>query len=85
MFAQVEGQFRARRQAFLDAVAQENEALNKARADLQAAQQLLAKLTQTLPSYRQSAEAYRQLMQEGFVANLPPSKRRANRWRRSRT
>ena len=70
LYAQVEGQLRARRQAFLDAVAQENEALNKARAELQAAQQLLAKLDHTLPSYRQSADAYRQLKQEGFVGEL---------------
>lgn len=70
LYAQIEGQFRARRQAYLDAVAQENETLNKARADLAAAQQVLSKLTQTLPSYRQSAEAYRKLVQEGFVGEV---------------
>ncbi|WP_140630181.1 HlyD family type I secretion periplasmic adaptor subunit [Methylibium rhizosphaerae] len=70
LYAQVEGQFRARRQAYLDSLAQEHEALNKARAELRAAQQLLDKLTQTLPSYRQSAEAYRKLVQEGFVGEL---------------
>jgi hemolysin D len=70
LYVQVEGQFRARRQAYLDAVAQENEALNKARADLQGSQQVLRKLTQTLPSYKQSAEAYKKLVQEGFVGEL---------------
>jgi hemolysin D len=70
LYSQVEGQFRARRQAYLDAVAQEDEALNKARADLQAAQQVLRKLTQTLPSYKQSAEAYKKLLQEGFVGEV---------------
>lgn len=70
LYAQVEGQFRARRQAYLDSLAQEHEALNKAGAELRAAQQLLDKLTQTLPSYRQSAEAYRKLVQEGFVGEL---------------
>jgi hemolysin D len=70
LYSQVEGQFRARRQAYLDAVAQEEEALNKSRADLQAAQQVLRKLTQTLPSYKQSAEAYKKLVQEGFVGEL---------------
>ena len=69
-YAQVEGQFRARRQAYQDSVAQETEAQNKARAELLAAQQVLSKLTQTLPSYRQSAEAYRKLVQEGFVGEL---------------
>lgn len=70
LYAQVEGQFRARRQAYQDSVGQETEALNKARADLLAAQQVLSKLSQTLPSYRQSAEAYRKLVQEGFVGEL---------------
>lgn len=70
LFVQVESQYRARRQAYMDAVAQETEALNKAKADLTAAQQVLAKLTQTLPSYKQSAEAYRKLVQEGFVGEI---------------
>lgn len=70
LYGQVEAQFRARRQAYLDAVAQENEALNKARADLRASEQVLSKLTQTLPSYKQSAEAYRKLVQEGFFGEL---------------
>jgi hemolysin D len=70
LYGQVEAQFRARRQAYLDAVAQENEALNKARADVRASEQVLSKLTQTLPSYKQSAEAYRKLVAEGFVGDL---------------
>jgi HlyD family secretion protein len=70
LFAQVESQYRAHRQAYQDGVAQEAEALNKAQAELAAAQQVLAKLAQTLPSYRQSAEAYRQLVQEGFVGEV---------------
>lgn len=68
--AQVEGQYRARRQAFTDGIAQETEALNKARADLRGAQQVLAKLEQTLPVYQQSAESYRKLVQQGFVSEL---------------
>lgn len=70
LYGQVEAQFRSRRQAYLDAVAQENEALNKARADVRAAEQVLSKLTQTLPLYKRSAEAYRKLVQEGFVGEL---------------
>ena len=70
LFVQIEAQYRARRQSYMDAVAQENETLNKAKADLLAAQQVLAKLSQTLPSYRQSAEAYRKLVQEGFIGEL---------------
>ena len=70
LFARVETQFRARRQAYLDAIAQENENLNKARADLAAAQQVLSKLTQTLPTYKQSADAFRKLVQDGFVGEI---------------
>jgi HlyD family secretion protein len=70
LFAQVDNQFRARRQAYQDALAQESEALNKAKADLAAAQQVLEKLSQTVPVYRQSAEAYRKLVTEGFVGEL---------------
>lgn len=70
LFAQVDAQFRARRQAYTDAVAQETETLHKARADLRAAEQVLAKLSQTLPSYQQSAQAYRNLLKEGFVGEL---------------
>ena len=70
LFARVETQFRARRQAYLDAIAQENENLNKARADLVAAQQVLSKLTQTLPTYKQSADAFQKLVQDGFVGEI---------------
>lgn len=70
LFAQVDNQFKARRQAYQDALAQESEALNKAKADLAAAQQVLEKLSQTVPVYRQSAEAYRKLVTEGFVGEL---------------
>jgi HlyD family secretion protein len=70
LYAQVEAQFRARRQAYLDAVAQEQETRARAQADLHASQQQLSKLTQTLPSYQQSAQAYRQLVKEGFVGEL---------------
>ncbi|WP_458233020.1 HlyD family type I secretion periplasmic adaptor subunit [Roseateles sp. P5_E8] len=70
LFLQMEGQYRAHRQAYLDSVAQEREMLGKAKADLSGAQQVLIKLTQTLPTYKQSAEAYRRLVQEGFVGEL---------------
>ncbi|SHN20169.1 HlyD family type I secretion periplasmic adaptor subunit [Rhizobacter sp. OV335] len=70
LYAQVDAQFRARRQAYLDAVAQEQETRARAQADLHASQQQLSKLTQTLPSYQQSAQAYRQLVKEGFVGEL---------------
>jgi HlyD family secretion protein len=70
LFAQLDGRFRAQRQAHQDAVAQEHEAQNKARAELAAAQQVLEKLARTVPVYQQSAQAYQRLVKEGFVGEL---------------
>lgn len=70
LYIQVDNQFKARRQAYEDALAQETEALNKARGEFAAAQQVLQKLVQTAPVYRQSAEAYRKLVAEGFVGEI---------------
>ena len=67
---QVQTQFLARRRAFDDAVAQESQALLRSQSELQAARQILRKLEQSLPSYRQSAEAYRKLVEQGFVGEL---------------
>jgi HlyD family secretion protein len=76
MAAQVEAQFRARRQSYLDAQAQETEALNKAKADLASANQVLGKLRQTVPLYRQSAEAYDKLLKEGFVGEVAANEKK---------
>lgn len=70
LFLQVEHQFQARREAYRDALAQESETLNRATADLAGAQQVLEKLARTVPVYRQAAEAYRSLVNEGFVGEL---------------
>lgn len=76
MVVQVEAQFKARRQSYLDAVAQETEALNKAKADLAGASQVLSKLRQTVPLYRQSAEAYDKLLKEGFVGDVAANEKK---------
>lgn len=74
--AQVEAQFKARRQSYLDAQAQETQALNKAKADLASANQVLSKLKQTVPLYRQSAEAYEKLLKEGFVGEVAANEKK---------
>lgn len=74
--AQVEAQFKARRQSYLDAMAQEAQALNKAKADLASAMQVLSKLQQTVPLYRQSAEAYDKLLKEGFVGEVAANEKK---------
>jgi hemolysin D len=69
-YRQVMGQFNARRQAYLDSLSQETENLNKANAELMSAQQILEKLVQTVPTYQQSAEAFRKLAKDGYVSEL---------------
>lgn len=70
IFARIQGQYTAHRKAYLDAVAQEQEVLNKSRFDLGSAQELLSKLEKTVPMYQQSAGAYEKLAKDGFVGPL---------------
>jgi hemolysin D len=74
--AQVQAQYRARRQSYQDALSQEFEALNKAKADLLSAQQILSKLRQTVPIYQQSAQAYDKLLKEGFVGEVAANEKK---------
>jgi len=67
---QVLAQYRARRQSYLDALAQEQATLERAQHDLMAARQQLAKLQATVPLYQQSANSYEKLVKEGFVSEL---------------
>lgn len=67
---QVLAQYRARRQSYLDAIAQEQANLQRAQNELAAAHQQLSKLQATLPLYRQSAQSYERLVKEGFVSEL---------------
>lgn len=73
---QVHAQYRARRQSLLDALAQEDSAQDKARADLASARQILSKWRQTLPLYRQSAEAHEKLLADGFVGEMTANDKR---------
>jgi len=73
--AQVRAQFAARRSAQADALAQERENLNRARADLGAARQILDKLSATLPAFQQSAKAFESLAKDGFVGELAAGER----------
>ncbi len=69
-FAQVQAQFTARRQALLDAIAQEAQVGLRASHDRLAAERIRDKLRETVPSYRQSAESFSKLHKEGFVGEL---------------
>jgi HlyD family secretion protein len=70
LFAQVDAQYRARRQAFLDSLATEKTVLSKAEQDLRAAREIEAKLRKQLPIYREQEEAFDRLTREGFSGRL---------------
>ncbi len=63
-------QYRANRLAYQTALAQERSTHDKAQSDLAAAQQARTKLTETLPHYREQAQAYADLARDGYVSKL---------------
>lgn len=70
LFAQIAAQYRAHRQHHLDALAQENQVLQKARHELAAATAILAKLQATSPMLRKQADAYANLERSGYVSAM---------------
>ena len=70
VLAQVDAQYVARRQAYLDAVDAERAALAKANHDLKSALEVEGKLKQTLPIFREQEKGWNQLAQEGFAGRL---------------
>jgi len=70
LFLQVQAQGSARRQAYLDSLAQENAQRDRISAELRAANEALTKLAATAPLVRQQAEAYEKLVKEGFFSPL---------------
>jgi HlyD family secretion protein len=70
LISQVEAQYRARRQAHLDALGAERALRAKAQQDLQAAKEVEGKLRKTVPIYREQAQGWEQLAKEGFAGKL---------------
>lgn len=70
LYLQINQQGIAHRQAYLDAVAQEQANIERTRQDLHAAQEVLTKLQVTLPNYKKTAEAFGQLSKEGYYSAL---------------
>jgi hemolysin D len=79
LFTQVHAQYAANRQAYENAIAQENSLLDKARHDLVATQEVRSKLVQTLPHYREQEAAYEKLMHEGYAGRLMLTDKRRER------
>ena len=70
LFAQVEAQYRARRQVYRDALDAESALLVKAEQDLKVAKEVEDKLGKTMPIYRQQAEGWETLAREGYAGKL---------------
>jgi HlyD family secretion protein len=69
-FAQVQSQYIAHRQAYSDGLDQEKSLLAKAEHERRSAMEIRAKLEQTLPIYKRTAEAYAKLEKDGFMGGL---------------
>lgn len=76
LFAQVDAQRISHRQAFLDSMAQEAAARERAAKELDAAQELLKKLDVTVPSYRKTADAYQKLASDNLVGVIQAEERK---------
>ncbi|MBW8720415.1 MAG: HlyD family type I secretion periplasmic adaptor subunit, partial [Polaromonas sp.] len=70
LYAQVQSQYAAHRKAFADSLDQEKSLLAKAEHEKRSATEILAKLEQTLPTYKKAADAYAKLEKEGFFGGL---------------
>ncbi|MCK4784507.1 MAG: HlyD family type I secretion periplasmic adaptor subunit [Desulfobacteraceae bacterium] len=77
--AEVKAQYRADRASLEAALAEERSRLNKVREDLSAAEEISAKLTETLPHYLEQEKAFAALAEKGTVAGLTASDKRRER------
>ncbi|MBI2316982.1 MAG: HlyD family type I secretion periplasmic adaptor subunit [Betaproteobacteria bacterium] len=70
LYAQVETQYRARRQAHLDGLEAERGIIAKAEQDLRSALEIETKLNKTLPIFKQQERAFDQLTRDGYAGRL---------------
>jgi type I secretion membrane fusion protein, HlyD family len=70
LYAEVQAQYAARRRAHLDALAAEQSVLAKAQSDLKAAGENYTKLMRTVPIYRDQADGWEKLANEGYAGRL---------------
>jgi HlyD family secretion protein len=76
LYTVAQSQYRAHHQALLDAVAQEEQARERAAKELTAARETERKLEKTLPSYERTAAAYEKLAGEKLVGQLQAEEQR---------
>lgn len=70
LFAQVSAQYQDRRQSYTDALNAEREQLRRTQSELQANQETLTKLRQSVPILRATAQGYENMGKDGYVAAL---------------
>jgi HlyD family secretion protein len=79
LYQQIEAQYLANRQAYQDALSQEQAVLARSRQELAAAQEIKTKLEQTLPAYKAQEAAWDKLAQKGFAGTLMASDKNRER------
>ncbi len=79
LVGEIEAQLKANRAALEAALAEERAKLERARRELAAAQQVKAKLHETLPHYRAQDAAFERLAKDGFAGPLMASDKRRER------
>lgn len=75
-YAHVLGQYVAHRKTYLDSLDQEKSLLLKMEHERRSAGEVAAKLEQTLPTYKQAAEAYADLEKEGYMSGLASAEKK---------
>lgn len=79
LWEEIAAQHRANRAALEAALAEESSRRSRSRQDLAAAEQIRAKLEETLPHYREQDEAFARLKRDGFAGNLMASDKKRER------
>ncbi|MES2356089.1 MAG: HlyD family type I secretion periplasmic adaptor subunit [Pseudomonadota bacterium] len=70
LFSKVEAQHHDRRQSYLDAEAQQQQALRKVQHEHSSAKEILAKLREVTPILKEQADAYSDLGKQGYAGKL---------------
>lgn len=78
-YVQASAQYLANRRALESAIAEEQSSGERAREELEAAEQVKTKLTQTLPHYQYQEKAYQDLAAQGFMSRLMANEKSRDR------
>ena len=70
LFRQTESQHRDRRLSYMDSLGQSREALNRVQREYDSAREVLAKLQEITPIFKQQADAYADMGKDGYAPQL---------------